>query len=52
MQEVTGEAFSDIFKKRKLGTRPRIFVDEINSFGASCYTLIIKGTNKLGLRSK
>ena len=45
MQEVTGEAFSDIFKKRKLGTRPRIFVDEINSFGASCYTLIIKGTN-------
>ncbi|KAL9380278.1 hypothetical protein Peur_025935 [Populus x canadensis] len=52
VQEVTGEAFSDIFKKRKLGTRPRIFVDEINSFGASCYTLIIKGTNKLGLRSK
>ena len=45
MQEVTGEAFSDILKKRKLGTRPRIFVDEINSFGASCCTLIIKGTN-------
>ncbi|KAJ6859774.1 hypothetical protein NC651_036160 [Populus alba x Populus x berolinensis] len=45
VQEVTGEAFSDFFKKRKLGTRPRIFVDEINSFGASCCKLIIKGTN-------
>ncbi|KAJ6859773.1 hypothetical protein NC651_036160 [Populus alba x Populus x berolinensis] len=44
-KEVTGEAFSDFFKKRKLGTRPRIFVDEINSFGASCCKLIIKGTN-------
>ena len=45
MQEVAREAFSDIFKKRKFGTGPRIFVDEINSFGASCYTLIIKGKN-------